>query len=98
MYIRYVNKLFELHMVANNYTEAGLTLQLYAKLLNWSEKELLAELRYQKQKEAIRKETLYLEIINCFDKGKVCQINPYPYNIFFPENIVCFLHLLFIFK
>ena len=81
MYIRYVNKLFELHMVANNYTEAGLTLQLYAKLLNWSEKELLAELRYQKQKEAIRKETLYLEIINCFDKGKVCQINPYLYNM-----------------
>ena len=74
MYIRYVNKLFELHMVANNYTEAGLTLQLYAKLLNWSEQTLPKELRYPSQKESMRKDMLYQEIINCFDKGKVKAI------------------------
>ena len=72
MYIRYVNKLFELHMNANNYTEAGLTLQLYAKLLQWSANILPAELRYPSQKEWIRKDILYQEIINCFDQGKVC--------------------------
>ena len=72
MYIRYVNKLFELHMAANNYTEAGLTLQLYAqKLLKWTDQTLPAELRYPSQKEQVRKELLYHEIINCFDKGKV---------------------------
>ena len=61
-------------MVANNYTEAGLTLQLYAKLLNWSEQTLPKELRYPSQKESMRKDMLYQEIINCFDKGKVKAI------------------------
>ena len=71
MYIRYVNKLYDLHKVANNYTEAGLTLQLYAKLLKWSDQTVPAELRYHSQKESSRKDMLYQEIINCFDKGKV---------------------------
>ena len=75
MYIRYVNKLFELHKNANNYTEAGLTLQLYAKMLNWGDQTLPAELRYPSQKECSRKDTLYHEIINCFDNGKVKAVD-----------------------
>ncbi|XP_052285547.1 dedicator of cytokinesis protein 3-like isoform X2 [Dreissena polymorpha] len=73
MYIRYVNKLHELHMVANNYAEAGLTLQLYAKSLGWSDKLLPAGLSYTEQKERDRKEMLYRQIINSFDKGKVWE-------------------------
>ena len=71
MYIRYVNKLHDLHMVANNHAEAGLTLQLYAKILTWSERILPAEMRYRQERECDRREMLYTQIINCFDKGKV---------------------------
>lgn len=71
MYIRYVNKLHELHRVANNHAEAGLTLQLYAKVLNWQETMLPKEMQYEAQRECDRKEMLYTQIINCFDNGKV---------------------------
>ena len=71
MYIRYVNKLHELHLVAGNHTEAGKTLELYAKVLNWSTHMLPKEMRYKEEMECDRKEMLYTEIINCFDKGKV---------------------------
>ena len=71
MYIRYVNKLHELHMVAGNHVEAGLTLQLYANVLAWSQRVLPAEMRYRQERECDRHEMLYTQIINCFDKGKV---------------------------
>ncbi|XP_052779657.1 dedicator of cytokinesis protein 4-like isoform X2 [Mya arenaria] len=73
MYIRYVNKLHELHMVANNHAEAGLTLQLYAKVLHWSDNILPAEMNYREQREQDRKEMLYMQIINSFDRGKVWE-------------------------
>ncbi|KAL4226980.1 Dedicator of cytokinesis protein 3 [Mactra antiquata] len=73
MYIRYVNKLHDLHMVANNHAEAGLTLQLYAKVLGWSDNTLPEEMKYKQERERDRKEMLYTQIINCFDKGKVWE-------------------------
>lgn len=75
MYIRYVNKLHELHMVANNHAEAGLTLQLYARVLDWRDTMLPKEMRYKEERECDRKEMLYTQIINCFDKGKVLCLN-----------------------
>jgi hypothetical protein len=71
MYIKYVNKLHDLHMVAGNHAEAGLTLQLYAKILTWSDNLLPEEMKYKQERERDRKEMLYTQIVNCFDKGKV---------------------------
>lgn len=71
MYIRYVNKLHDLHRVANNHAEAGLTLQLYAKVLDWRDALLPEEMRYKEERECDRKEMLYTQIINCFDNGMV---------------------------
>ena len=69
--MRYINKLYDLHIEAENYVEAGLTLQRYALLLPWGDEPLPPELRYPQQLQWERKEKLYLEIIHCFDKGKV---------------------------
>ncbi|XP_060568206.1 dedicator of cytokinesis protein 4-like isoform X4 [Ruditapes philippinarum] len=73
MYIKYVNKLHDLHMVAGNHAEAGLTLQLYAKILTWSDNLLPEEMKYKQERERDRKEMLYTQIVNCFDKGKVWE-------------------------
>ncbi|KAK3600698.1 hypothetical protein CHS0354_011379 [Potamilus streckersoni] len=73
MYFRYINKLFELHLLASNYVEAGMTLREYATKLPWSETVLPEELRYCSQSVSSRKEQVYLEIINCFDQGKVWE-------------------------
>lgn len=37
MYVRCVYKLVELHLICNNYSEAGFTLLLHANLLNVSD-------------------------------------------------------------
>ncbi|TMW44459.1 hypothetical protein DOY81_010458 [Sarcophaga bullata] len=37
MYLRYIYKLHALHLQAENYTEAGFTLKLYANMLSWGE-------------------------------------------------------------
>ncbi|XP_041348666.1 dedicator of cytokinesis protein 3-like isoform X2 [Gigantopelta aegis] len=73
MYIRYINKLFNLHREANNFVEAGLTLQLYAQLLQWNDDQLETEFGYKKQKQWERKEALYLKVIDCFDFGKAWE-------------------------
>ncbi|XP_050389742.1 dedicator of cytokinesis protein 1 [Patella vulgata] len=77
MYIRYLHKLHDLHMECDNFTEAGYTLILYAKLLNWSEEQLPPMLHNNKYPEAIThrelKEYLYYDIISCFDKGKMWE-------------------------
>lgn len=75
MYIRYVNKLCDLHIECENYTEAAYTLKLHSNLLNWSDSmlpPLLKSSRYgfcQTHREL--KEALYHSIIENFDKGKV---------------------------
>ena len=40
MYIRYLNKLCDLHLECDNFTEAAYTLQLHAELLSWSDEPL----------------------------------------------------------
>lgn len=75
MYIRYVNKLCELHLDCDNYTEAAFTLRLHSKLLNWTDNTLpplLRSHRYSKcQTHRELKEAIYLDMINYFDQGKV---------------------------
>ena len=75
MYIRYVNKLCELHLECDNYTEAAFTLKLHSSLLNWSEEILSPHLKSHKhpscQTHLELKEALYNDSIKYFDKGKV---------------------------
>ncbi|XP_033744691.1 dedicator of cytokinesis protein 4-like isoform X3 [Pecten maximus] len=73
MYMRYIKKLYDLHLSAKNYVEAGLTLQLYAKLLNWTDEVKQGEMGYHEQPEWERKEGMYQKVIECFDKGKVWE-------------------------
>uniref|UniRef100_A0A672RBH4 Dedicator of cytokinesis 1 n=1 Tax=Sinocyclocheilus grahami TaxID=75366 RepID=A0A672RBH4_SINGR len=79
MYIRYLYKLCDLHKECDNYTEAGYTLLLHAKLLKWSEEACAAHLTqrdgYQATTQCQLKDQLYQEIINYFDKGKVTATN-----------------------
>jgi hypothetical protein len=75
MYIRYVNKLCDLHLECDNYTEASYTLKLHSKLLHWSDAPLPPLLKSHKyptcQTHRELKEALYYDIIDYFDKGKV---------------------------
>ncbi|XP_049862449.1 dedicator of cytokinesis protein 1 isoform X3 [Schistocerca gregaria] len=77
MYIRYVNKLCELHLECDNYTEAAFTLKLHSKLLKWSAEPLpplLRSLRHPTcQTHRELKEALYYDIIHYFDKGKMWE-------------------------
>ncbi|KAG8186361.1 hypothetical protein JTE90_026781 [Oedothorax gibbosus] len=70
MYIRYIYKLCELHLPAENYTEAAFTLKLHADLLSFSNNTLPGDKRYNQQPEWQRREALYHRIIDYFDKGK----------------------------
>ncbi|XP_058798317.1 dedicator of cytokinesis protein 1 isoform X2 [Phymastichus coffea] len=77
MYIRYVNKLCELHLECDNYTEAAYTLQLHSRLLKWSDESLsplLKSSRYPHcQTHRELKECLYNDMIDYFDKGKMWE-------------------------
>ncbi|XP_075236477.1 dedicator of cytokinesis spg [Lycorma delicatula] len=72
MYLRYIYKLHALHISADNYTEAGFTLKLYADSLSWaSTQPLTADPQCPSgQPEWQRKEVLCRQIIEYFDKGK----------------------------
>ncbi|XP_059611933.1 dedicator of cytokinesis protein 1 isoform X1 [Phlebotomus argentipes] len=77
MYIRYVNKLCDLHMEFDNYTEAAFTLKLHSNLLMWNDTGLSSLLRSQRfphcQTHRQLKEALYHEIIKHFDNGKMWE-------------------------
>lgn len=77
MYIRYVNKLCDLHLECENYTEAAYTLKLHSNLLNWSDSvlpPLLKSSRYNYcQSHRELKESLYHNIMDYFDKGKMWE-------------------------
>lgn len=79
MYIRYVNKLCDLHLECDNFTEAAYTLQLHSKLLQWSDDTLLPILKSNRYADAQThrelKESLYYNIIDNYNKGKVSQQN-----------------------
>lgn len=70
MYLRYIYKLHELHLSAENYTEAAFTLKLYADQLQWTS-NLISDPHYRNYTECEVKEMLYRKIIDYFDKGKV---------------------------
>jgi len=73
LYVHYVYKLYDLHVEAENHTEAGFTLKLHAELLSWSDQVLpkTPDSRYPEQQEWQRKETIYQHIIDNFNRGKV---------------------------
>lgn len=77
MYIRYVNKLCDLHMEFENYTEAAFTLKLHSTQLQWDDTPLSPLLRSSRhnnrQTHRQLKEALYYEIIDFFDKGKMWE-------------------------
>lgn len=63
MYVRYIYKLYDLHLQAENYTEAGFTLKMYADMLNWdSEATTFAPNDNAGQDEWQRKENLYKDV------------------------------------
>lgn len=68
--MRYVYKLCDLHLPAENFTEAAFTLKLHADLLSWSGDPLPADERHREQPQWQRKEALYLRILKYFDQGK----------------------------
>ncbi|CAH1170856.1 unnamed protein product [Phaedon cochleariae] len=77
MYIRYLNKLFDLHLECENFTEAAYTLELHTKLLNWSDEHLNPLLKGEKYDTARThrqlKEVLYYAIIENYSKGKMWE-------------------------
>ncbi|KAJ6656254.1 hypothetical protein lerEdw1_003982 [Lerista edwardsae] len=77
MYIRYIHKLYDLHLKAQNFTEAAYTLLLYDELLEWSDRPLREFLNYPMQTEWQRKEYLHLTIIQNFDRGKMMEASLY---------------------
>lgn len=56
MYLRYIYKLHDLHLSADYYTEAALTLQLHANQLGWSSVQLPTDSHHANQMEWQRKE------------------------------------------
>ncbi|XP_034021811.1 dedicator of cytokinesis protein 3-like [Thalassophryne amazonica] len=70
MYIRYIHKLCDMHLQAENYTEAAFTLLLYWELLHWDERPLKEFMHYPAQTEWHRKEGLCRKVIHYFNKGK----------------------------
>jgi dedicator of cytokinesis protein 3 len=71
MYIRYIHKLHDLHLPADNFTEAGFTMKLYADQLTWGSHTLPANQHFTAQPEWQRREQVYHQILHYFDRGKV---------------------------
>ena len=46
MFLRYVYKLHDLHLPAENFVEAAFTLKMHADLLGWTNRSLHADLRW----------------------------------------------------
>ncbi|GAM25576.1 hypothetical protein SAMD00019534_087510 [Acytostelium subglobosum LB1] len=75
-YIKYVHLLCNQHLSNNNYTEAGNTLLLHADLLQWTDApvEEVDETNTQRaQTQRERRERLYKQAIEYFDKGKAWE-------------------------
>ncbi|XP_053723434.1 dedicator of cytokinesis protein 3-like isoform X2 [Synchiropus splendidus] len=70
MYIRYIHKLCDMHLQADNYTEAAFTLLLYWELLHWDQQPLKDFLHHPAQSQWHRKEGLCRKVIHYFNKGK----------------------------
>lgn len=83
MYLRYIYKLHDLHVSADNFTEAGFTLKLYADQLTWTDGPVLQGDPATSICQWQRKEQLYHEIIQYFDKGKVSSIETAKVKLFY---------------
>ncbi|XP_019851718.1 PREDICTED: dedicator of cytokinesis protein 2-like isoform X2 [Amphimedon queenslandica] len=74
IYVRYIYKLAGLHESDGNFAEAGLTLLLHAKTLEWSlEFEPAVEGKYPVHTARERKEILFSESIRLLDQGKAWE-------------------------
>ncbi|CAG2068999.1 unnamed protein product, partial [Timema podura] len=82
MYLRYIYKLHDLHLPADNFTEAGFTMKLYADQLTWTSRVLVSDPQYAGLQEWQRKEQLYNSdhhllrqrkgfcvLLQCWEKG-----------------------------
>lgn len=80
LYVKYIYKLYDLHKLAENWTEIAFTLLLHADLFSWTfnpikefiivnGNQILNQSTCDKL-EWQRKEQLYLQIIEYFEKGK----------------------------
>jgi len=72
IYIRYVHQLADVQSQSRNATEAGLALRLHADLYSWDTTTVVDALvipPFPKQTSFERKETLYFEMIKCFEEG-----------------------------
>lgn len=80
LYVKYIYKLYDLHVQAENYTECGFTLFLHSDLFSWSF-NAIKEFYFGNGNQILnqntcdklewqRKEQLYLQIIDYFEKGK----------------------------
>jgi len=72
-YIRYVHQLATVQAAAGNHTEAGLALHMHAERLEWDPTARLEEVTEPKlpaQTAFERKEALYFEMCEYFEKGK----------------------------
>ncbi|KAL4711596.1 hypothetical protein ACJJTC_003613 [Scirpophaga incertulas] len=79
MYIRYVHKLANMHLAAQQWAEAGLSLHLHAKLLLWTHDPLPPRLQHpttQHNHNTHRelKEYLYLEIADLLNRGRQWEL------------------------
>ncbi|XP_045455436.1 dedicator of cytokinesis protein 1 [Melitaea cinxia] len=78
MYIRYVHRLAALHAAAGHLTEAGLTLKLHAKLLEWSDTPLPPRLRHPSSPDHAThfelKMALYEEVARLLDGGRQWEL------------------------
>ncbi|KAJ7386091.1 Dedicator of cytokinesis protein 3 [Desmophyllum pertusum] len=70
MYIRCINRLCDLHIAAENFTEAGITFLKHAELLKWPE---TLDDSPDSLKDFQLKEKLYLDAIEFLDKGKTWE-------------------------
>ncbi|XP_063821052.1 dedicator of cytokinesis protein 4 [Ostrinia nubilalis] len=70
MYLRYVYKLHDLHIASDNFIEAGCTLLLYAETLSWDSDQIGVDPEYPETPEWKRKEALYNQVLQYFDRGK----------------------------
>ncbi|PCH43835.1 cytoplasmic protein [Wolfiporia cocos MD-104 SS10] len=76
IYIKYVHQLVNMHLQAQNYVEAALTLKLHADLHEWDLNKFappMEELGLPQQSHFHRKETLCLLILDYLGKGKAWE-------------------------
>lgn len=74
LYIRYLYKLFDLHIACENYTEAAHALGFHSRLLEWSDEPPPSSYQSEKYSECTTqrelKEKLYQSMIEYFEKGQ----------------------------